>query len=326
MTRLPGISDRFIMMELFCTRYCTYNCEHCMYDCGPHESKEYMSDEILAKVKKQVDFLKQLEAFPIINLIGGEPTINLNKFEHILKQVATWNVGIMMTTNGWWLNSRKSTERFLKIVSPYAYIDGKSRRYKFPIFFDIRISDDEAHYKKRKVKDIQQSLNEIFSDTKFLSDNNIPVPDKEDPWIWKQQHFLIDGLTTNYIAPNGRGRNVTNIDEHIKRYSKDGNYCHKNFNAIESIHYEPDGKISDTCGYGSMYDFGTVDDNLIFILELIWEYKKERWQNRENQNFTCWNCREMVHKWKEENLEKYRAFLSPINTMNIDKFIVNFRQ
>jgi len=321
-----GLSGNYMQIELLITRYCTYNCEHCMYNCGTHESKEYMSDEILAKVKKQVDFLKKINIHVCVNLIGGEPTINFDKFSHVFKEVETWNTPVSMTTNGWWLSSRKNIERFFETVAPYVNKDGKSHwEYGDNSGLTIRISVDPFHDKKRKTKDIQEALNNIFSDYDLLLKYNVPIPYPTDPWLWKQIN-IIDGEDRYYIAPNGRGKNVSNIKEWMNKYSKDGNFCMYNFNRIENIHYEPDGHITDTCGFGSMYDFGTVDDNVVYILELIWQYKKDRWQNKDNQKFGCWNCREMVQEWKNRNFEKYKQHFSSLNTMDMEKWLVSITE
>lgn len=322
-----GLSGNSILIELFLTNYCTYNCRHCMYNSGSNQSKEYMSDEILSKVKKQVYFLKEINTHVSVNLIGGEPTADFDKFAHILREVKSWDVSISISTNGWWLSSQKNIERFFEIVSPYANKDGKSyfniNNYGVNNGFTIRISDDPFHYERRKVKDITYALSEIFSDKKLWEKYKMPFPNPQDPWIWRQ--FLLydeTGSDSYYISPNGRGRNVTNIKEWMNKYSRDGNFCFSNFNRIENIHYQVDGSITDTCGFGSVYDFGTVDDNIVYILELIWQYKKDRWQNKDNQNFGCWNCQEMVQTWKEKNLEKYKETFFSINTMNIEEWLV----
>lgn len=319
-----GLSGNSITIELFLTNYCTYNCEHCMYNSGSHQSREYMSDEILEKVKKQVDFLKQINMFVIVNLIGGEPTQDFDKFSHILKEVKSWNVSVSLSTNGWWLSSEKNIERFFEIVSPYASKDGKSHFHEYGNNdgFTIRISDDPFHEARRKVKDINYALSEIFSDVRLSEKYNMPFPNPNDPWIWRQ--FLIvdeTGFDSYYISPNGRGRNVTNIKQWMEKYRSDGNFCLCNFNRIENIHYNVDGSVGDTCGLGSIYDFGTVDDNIVYILELIWQYKKDRWQNRDIKNFTCSNCQEMVQNWKKKSFKEYSEYFSDLNTMDMEKWL-----
>jgi|WetSurSiteA1Bulk_404760.scaffolds.fasta_scaffold01794_4 hypothetical protein len=315
-----------ILLELMLTRKCCYFCEHCMYDCGPQESKAYMTDEILAKVKKQVDFLKKLDMFISVNLVGGEPTLNFKKFSHILDEVMTWNVSVTMTTNGWWLGSQKNIERFFAIISKYVHPDGKSCFYTgSKDGFNIRISDDPFHEKQRKVKDINGALLDIFSNDKLVKKYNIPIPNGTDPWLWRQfVNYGTDGFCSYYIAPNGRGRNVTNIGEWLNKFGKEGNFCMRNFNGFENIHYEPNGDISDACGYGSMYDFGTVNDNILYIIELIHMYKVERWNNRTTRNFTCANCRDMVKEWKKEKLELFKKSFAPLNTMNVEEFAASY--
>lgn len=319
-----GLSGNATTIELFLTNHCTYNCGHCMYNSGSHQSKEYMSDEILAKVKKQVDFLKNINVDVKVNLIGGEPTFDFDKFSHIFKEVMTWNVGVSISTNGWWLSSDKNIERFFSIVAPYASKDGRAHwSYGDCTGLNIRISDDPYHEERRKVKDINYALSEIFSNKELSEKYGMPFPNHQEPWIWRQ--FLIvdeTGFDSYYISPNGRGKNVTNMDKWINKYSPDGNICFYNFVRIENIHYQTDGSITDTCGFGSMYDFGTVDDNIVFILELIWQYKKDRWQNRLEQPFNCANCHEMVHDWKVKNLEKYKEQFADMNTMDIEKWLM----
>lgn len=322
MNEIEKLAGRAVVIELLITRKCCYHCAHCMYDCGPKESQEYMSDEVLNKVKKQVNFLRELHANVAVNLVGGEPTINFEKFSHILQEVATWNVNLTMTTNGWWLKSKKNIERFFAIVAPYANPDGKSHYYpNNRNGFLIRISDDPFHEKERNIN-ILQKLYEIFNDQELLDKYKIPVPDTKEPWLWKQIHTD----KTYYISPNGRGRDVTNIEDWIKRFGNDGNFCFKNFSTLENIHYEPDGSISDTCGFGSMYDFGTVDDNIVFIMCIIWAYKGARWNNRFENKFTCLNCREMVKEWKDKYLKPARKYLSGLNTMDVEQFSNKFEE
>jgi len=317
---IENFINKPLTIELMITRKCCYYCRHCMYDCGPKESNQYMSDEVLKKVKKQINFLKELNINVFINLVGGEPTINFDKFSHILDKVMTWNVSVTMTTNGWWLNSKKNIERFFAIISKYASPDGKSNYHsRSNNGFNIRISDDPFHEEQREIKNIRNALYEIFNDEELIEKYKIPIPDIQDPWLWRQVYD-----ERYYISPNGRGRDVTNIFEWIEKYSLDGNFCMRNFTGFENIHYEPNGDISDSCGYGSLYDFGTVDDNILFIINLIWLYKAERWKKKDIQKFTCSNCREMVKEWKDNNLKNYKMFLIDLNTMDAERFAKNY--
>jgi hypothetical protein len=318
---LDIIKNNRLNIELLITRKCNLFCEHCMYDCGPKESADYMSDEVLAKIKKQVEFLSELDLPLIVNIVGGEPTINMSKFEHIFNEIASWNVSVSMSTNGWWLRSKEATKRFLKIVSKFAPRDGNANNKWGKKAYIIRISDDPYHQKQRVIKDIDVALDNIFDDIELINECNSPLPDITDPWIFRQKW----DAGFYYVAPNGRGKSVTNFDEwmtYFPYYQKTGNYCSRDLiwepPSLESVHYEPDGLVSDACGLGSWYDFGTVDDNILFIIELIRQYKLDRYYS--GKKYTCKNCREMVQSWKLENLEKYRKQYSLLNTFDVEKF------
>jgi len=311
---LDLFQQRGILLELMITRKCNFFCGHCMYDCSPQSSNEYMSDEILNKIKNQVDFLKNVDIPATVNILGGEPTINFKKFEHILKIVSTWNTPITLNTNGWWLSSEDKTEKFFKIVSPYINENGKYytvSNFKKVRIFLIRISNDPYHYTQRKVKNINEVLWNIFNNQEFIKDWGVPIPDDVEPWIYAQPVWDKNWI----VSPNGRARNLSpiNINE---------NFCFlEKYNRTESIHYEPDGNITDACGWGSIYDFGNVNDNILFIIEIIRQYKEYRKNCGKIHN--CYNCREMVQDWKKENLIQMRDKYKELNTFNSWDFLYN---
>jgi MoaA/NifB/PqqE/SkfB family radical SAM enzyme len=80
---LKLLQQKGMTIELLITRKCNMYCSHCFYDCGPKESAKYMDAEMLTKVKKQIEFLIDLNISPVINIVGGEPTINLNEFKRV---------------------------------------------------------------------------------------------------------------------------------------------------------------------------------------------------------------------------------------------------
>jgi hypothetical protein len=307
--------NKFLLLELLITEKCSFMCEHCMYDSGPHQSNVYMSDEILDKVKIQVDFLRQLGVVPLINIIGGEPTINFYKFEHILNKIHSWGVDITISTNGWWLNSENNIHKFFSIVSKYASPNGKSQNPITGKHFLIRISDDPYHEKARTIKNINWALHNIF-ESDLVKELNIPIPSEGNAWIFSQQ-WCQGGYYL--VAPNGRGKTCSNLDFYLEQYGR--TFCNFDLGSgkLENIHYDPLGNVADTCGFGSVYKFGTVDDNILYVIELVQKYKRDRMDSGEEYN--CYNCRELVAKWKDENLaynrEKYKRF----NTFDINKFL-----
>jgi organic radical activating enzyme len=323
MDYLDFYRKNFITIEVFITRKCPFYCEHCMYDCGPKESSDYISDDMLMKVKKQVDFLHNIGVDNIaINLTGGEPTINLNKFKHILDLVETWDVSVMLTTNSWWANSKKNTEKFFEIVSPYAHVSGRSDFDFGKKGFVIRLTNDPFHDKYRG-KPIAEVYNDIWENFDMLVKYQIPLPSRiGQAWI-----FYYDYDDRYYIAPNGRGKDVTNLEKRLSKLPKGyKSLCMRDLDQIPSVHYEMNGNISDTCGFGSLYEFGSVEDNILFIFAIIQAYKFQRYCNQNDRPYTCYDCRESVEKWKDENLEFFRDRLSYLNIFDDELFVERFEQ
>jgi len=302
-----------ILIELLITRKCNYRCKHCMYDCSPDDSSEYMSDETLGKIKKQIDFLNKMGLPTCINLIGGEPTINFSKFEHIFREVETWNTFITIGTNAWWLDKPVLVDRFFKLIS-------KRVQEKRII---IRLSDDDYHIQERKIKYLDDKLQEIFS-AGILDKYNLNYPSSEHDWIYDQSVYNKNHFPgyPYVVYPNGRGKSCDNYLEFKKlnNLKISDNMCLRSYPCGFQIHYDPWGKIYDACGQGSIYDFGTVDDNILFIASIIWKYKA--WRHFDSgKQYDCYNCRTLVQEWKKDYLEDARELFSKFNTMNYDTFM-----
>jgi hypothetical protein len=314
-----------LTIELLITRKCNFYCGHCMYDCSPFEDSKYMPNDILKKVKQQVDFLKELGIKPVINIIGGEPTLDLDKFEYIFNLIQTWNVNVTVSTNGWWLKSEETTDRFFSIFRPYLSplwtyqsITGN--------YIIVRISDDKYHQSQRILKNIPEPL-DVYS---YMARKNLFI-DKHCFIVWQ------NGFTEAYwIFPNGRGEKISQLKDIYKQFNINGSYCftdvsgtkiienggfapfNDNFE-IGFIHYNPDGLIEDGCKYGSIYDVGTVDDNILFSMMLINKYKTDRFNC--GKKYNCYNCRTMFKTWKKKNLKNARKELEYYNSFEIERFV-----
>lgn len=122
-----------VSINLLLTRRCNYECEHCMYSAGPKMPAAYMRDEDLYAIREFLETLGK-NLLPStnfsINLVGGEPTLDMDRFKAILERIRDWrlpqnedeeeystrNLQIEMTTNGWWLEKYKDTAAFGKAV------------------------------------------------------------------------------------------------------------------------------------------------------------------------------------------------------------------
>lgn len=147
---LEALDGNRIMIPLLVTEQCNFACGHCFYSCSPQSPNLFMSDEILSQVERQVQELNEFDIKPGINLIGGEPTLNLKRFDRYLR----WAMGLFraemlshveMSTNGWWLKEARWVRRFMEIVGTHV-MDGE---YGIEDGFTCRISNDVWHDEHR---------------------------------------------------------------------------------------------------------------------------------------------------------------------------------
>jgi len=104
----------------------------------PKAKERWMSNEDISDVLTLAREFADLNYTVSINLIGGEPTKDLDQFARIIDCLDTRSGNdfrFEMTTNGWWLRSWETLCRFAWIVVPFMRSHGLS----------IRISNDEYH-------------------------------------------------------------------------------------------------------------------------------------------------------------------------------------
>jgi hypothetical protein len=138
--RRDGISINVLM-----TMRCNMECDHCMYASGPKRSAEYVSRDTLLKL---MDFAEQAQAQDIsvnFNLVGGEPTIDLDQFIPLAEKLNDRFVGMVeMTTNGWWLFNVESLRRMNRMFAQTGWFDNSQY---------VRISNSQWHTKFRNKHD-----------------------------------------------------------------------------------------------------------------------------------------------------------------------------
>lgn len=314
-----------VTISLLLTRRCNFACSHCFYECGPSADGGYMSSEVLNAVHDQVLTLKELDIYPTINLIGGEPTLDLDQFERILERVMGWGVPIEMTTNGWWFHEVETAQRFFEIVAPY--VDSEGYGIEGDREFSVRISNDRHHDQFRptwlqhgKLSNAVQCLWEcdergIFYTTKYVCydcgeeyetwpddeicpgcEGNVDIEDEPAMrWIppmpaeFDPWLYVQPYQTTGGVIPIGRASNWGSNDAGAK------GYCHAGM-----LSYLPGGTLMDICCKGSWCEFGTVWDNPLVLLELGRRFV-------ESEKPTCSECRECAETWKAANLEQVKS-------------------
>jgi organic radical activating enzyme len=304
-----------ILIEQFLTKKCNFECAHCMYNCSPRSSNDFVSDVELSKLKKQVDFLQSLGIHVTINLLGGEPTLFFDKLKHVVDLVASWNVGISMPTNGWWLEKEKNTDRFFDIFEKHLAYNNSRKDSNNGNGLCIWISSEKYHSQFQKGNNNKQYFDNLFNSKKY----RYLLPDYEKPWIFWQ--ILGDNY---YINPKGRGEGISNALQYIQRYEyENSNFCWNEFNfyalkatsQTDNIHYELDGSISDTCMFGSDYrGIGNVDDNILYVIALLNKYRVWR---QHIGGYNCYNCRTMFERWMKEEMPKAKEELIGFNNFEV---------
>jgi hypothetical protein len=196
--KLLRLMHDHIVVNLWLTEQCNFECGHCFYMMSPRSPKGYMSDEMLAKLRGFVLTLREkYRANVDVNLIGGEPTLNLKEFKRCLDYVMQWQndtslggISFEMTTNGWWLSKPKWTVEFFEAVLPHVaeeYGDG----------LIIRVSDDSYHMPFRpgflKNKRVKPVLGELLENGRI----------NDEPVFWSETAVCECGYEGSYYEWNG---------------------------------------------------------------------------------------------------------------------------
>ena len=289
--------DNLLAINLMLTTQCNFECGHCFYSCGPDNNPEYMNSDILDTAIRAAE---QLDA--TINLIGGEPTLNLPAFERIFDRVTQSSCNIEMTTNGWWLDKPAAAARFMRIVrnaADYSQIQ-------------VRISNDRFHQEFWK-RDKANLLDELFEcpedyfgctyycpecgrekgdhfcaecaeecDSEPNIDFNLPEPPNTiDPWIWVEKDRSYEPV------PNGRG---------IDQWQGIFLYGCQEYSKVCGLTYRPDGTVTDPGGCGCGMILGSYKDDPAEMLA-----RAERFVTEMKPG--CLNCLEQWDKWTQGGMQ-----------------------
>lgn len=302
-----------VTISLMLWNLCNFRCEHCMYSSGPDiESKERMREDVLLQALEMRNTLYDNRCNVEWNLIGGEPTLDMEFFEQVLNFIASHNDedGIAMTTNGWWLASEERTRQFFNAVTRYVDPNGMASVGGM----SVRISDDKWHaaFRPDWLKDHEKFVGQLESVWEYAPDFQIQyrttyycdscdwtgdgrpdgcpecggddiyedeveevgnIPEPHEANPW----IHIDPPWTNedYITPTGRGYNVGRRNE-----------C----SSVTGLTVRPDGQIWDYCCRGSQLKGGTVWDDPLELLE-----KAVQFLNACGPE--CSSCHELWEEW-----------------------------
>jgi hypothetical protein len=278
---LDGLmSDKeMITITLMLTRKCGFSCEHCFYGAGPTLRGDYMSHRVMSNVYDIAKVITDHEMNYEINLIGGEPTLNLKKFRDSINSVSgildAYPGRVCMTTNGWWLERGRATVAFLKAIRPL-FDDSEEG-------IQVRVSDDKYHLpfhnRQTKYKYLIDELNEGLHDA--FEQDDMPHYTNENLWLYT------DGdLDESKVCPSGI-RGTFGYADHGAS-GKCGEFS--------TLTFDPFGKLTDACAKGSEMRFGTIKDNPLALLALT-NYFRVKYIKAEN--ISCLDCRDRSAEFRK---------------------------
>jgi hypothetical protein len=304
-------------LSVLLTKQCNFRCDHCGYSAGPDEEKGYIQHDEIVKVRSMISTLNDVGISVRLNLVGGEPTLNLKEFERVFNAFSGWgyNYTIEMTTNGWWLKDDETAKEFMRIISENTtdYEDELSVRISSGVYHDY-YQPPFLHGKANKEWRLQELWDCVFFERKLFcndcgeevddlecpdcdNDNieciykepdfNIPPNPEEEGWI-----FVSDTDDIRSLVPIGRGADCASSNTACK--------------AGNNLSFYPDGTIADICCSFGGPKIGTLDDNPLVLLALARAYKKLR--------PNCCSCMGMAEKWRFKHYKRYLY-------RNLDRYI-----
>jgi hypothetical protein len=274
------ISEKdMITITLMLTRKCGFECEHCFYGASPRERGDYMSHRVMSNVYEIARVITDHGMNYEINLIGGEPTLNMKKFRDVVgtvKNITDNYFGrVCMTTNGWWLERGRATVAFLRAIRPL-FDDSEEG-------IQVRVSDDQWHKpfhgNQVSYSNLIDELNESIHDA-YLRDD-MPHFSNESKWL-----YAYCDLDESSVCPSGIRGTFGYADHGAK------GKCHE-FNTLT---FDPFGKLTDACAMGSEMKFGTIKDNPLALLALT-NYFRVKYIKAEN--ISCMDCRERSSEFRK---------------------------
>lgn len=126
-----------------------------MFVAGPEMPAAYMVPSVMSQIVQAMEDIRQElvlagrmhEGTKVnYNLVGGEPTLDMENFATCVQYLAWGDQDMEMTTNGWWLRSTETIVQFLNAVRPWYLRFNEGT---------IRISDSPYHRTFRTPEEIK---------------------------------------------------------------------------------------------------------------------------------------------------------------------------
>jgi hypothetical protein len=332
-----NVDDRSALhINMLLTKRCNFACAHCMYWAGPKQSGAYMSaqdlEDITGFARAVVD---QTGCDITVNIVGGEPTLNLAEFErclyHVSALLADFPSGVQwhMTTNGWWLRSPRTFGRFFSALmaarllgditvriseSPYHQpFRGREAPLLRALADGLEVFDYEAREvwgrSKRPEQGQDEPDDEFWERADDFYERTLLPASAGLYWLqdlMRDNRFFVDVQESHHTVSVGRA-----VDNHIDS-NKSGS-CSWNGDEEEIMFtFEPGGKLYDPCCNGGHVPLGHAREGLAlylrraaFMKAMLYRAKMERYSGSEK----CLNCPAFGSNWLRDNRKQADALI-----------------
>ena len=317
-----------VSINLLLTYQCNLACDHCMYMCSPSRSPEYISNEVLWSIRDEVEKLEENDTIVRINLVGGEPTLNMTEFERVWREVNSWGVPVEMTTNGWWAENPETFKEFLRIT--------KNDILDTDMY--VRISNSVWHESQRtpmhqklleNFKSILQEPHEVSDYFGIDPDPECPhcgetgLEENEDSESWDDEYLCphCEGTCSNEEYYEACDESIGDFSwayqpelaEHIyldtkvdeRKIARTGRAKKLNFgsqapscyNREETLTFDYKGNVREVCSVGGQCPTMTVSDGIEHLIKTRQSFIAEV----KASGITCCGvCPKVLKAWKRK--------------------------
>jgi len=305
-----------------------------MYSSGPNMPGDLLRWEDLQAI---YTFLKTISEHISpnisINLIGGEPTLNMDHFGRVLDTVTDWKIQnrdyyttlpeVETTTNGWWLENPETTLQFAKKV--WRHLDK----------LHIRISNSNHHAPFRS-----PTLQKLCAATSRRNHEHTfyPLADFLEEMLFEMEdeygqafalQYLMEAAQTGKIHIESQTGDPDKISP-VGRAKTNGigcqdGACHPDplqFTFMPTKEGERPGRIYDVCCNGGKIALGHANEGmkLVFRRILFLQALHNRYPRPEGYAINplggkrCWNCQSFGAAWLQ-NKHTEKTVISAMDTL-----------
>jgi hypothetical protein len=345
---LTGGEDREVTFTLLLTKRCGFACAHCMFAAGPGANAEWMPAGVLDEVLLAARTFRDWGFRTRLNLLGGEPTLDLERFalihSHISHHPLSHDLEMEMTTNGWWLRSWKDTCRFAGIVGEAVAREELAIRISNSTWHDPYRKGEKHLINRRALQEALENPCEWFDLPEPLcqcggalvyeeggrrcgacgeSMSEEEYYEAKDASMMQPGHYavplLIEGIKSGNVGIDAKWTEPNRLSPAGRALKNgmglQGGACHPASELKFTVN--PDGTIRDVCCHGGRAPMGRIRDGALHLFALRYELLKavhEQFPQAEERLHSngakrCRGCPGFASQWLRREKPKLEPLL-----------------